>query len=270
VPAGTTVFLFTDADSKDSAAASNVIAAAQSRRVRLAPLLTGTCASLDRAYLRDADETGGQGFLVDEGELGGALHLLASNASGDTVCLASSQGELQSQSRELLVPVDSTVSRITFAATIAQIDSIVLRTPSGSEIGAGSPGVEITELSSGRIISVEVPELGLWDLVLTGSGRYAASANASSSLELQSFGFVELTGRSGHEAFYPIAACHSPAPCRSGWRACSAPSPPPTSRSSIRAAPRSSRWSSDAAIPTRARTSSSAWWCRRRSRSGSW
>jgi hypothetical protein len=124
---------------------------------------------------------------------------------GNLVPVLFSSGTLTSGSASVSVPVDSTVESVTFSVSIDVKGAINVLRPSGATVSPTDPGVTITELSSGRVVTVATPETGQWQLQVGGSGSYSAQVQANSSIQFNSFDFVELTGRPFHEGLFPIA-----------------------------------------------------------------
>ncbi|MBE8988348.1 hypothetical protein [Nostoc sp. LEGE 12450] len=199
------LYLFTDASSKDASVVGNVIAIAKAKQIKINPLLFGSCSPIDPAYVKVAEETGGQLFFLRTSEAGSTFNLIKPQLSGNLVPIVSVRSTLSGGSRTLDVPIDSSVESATFSVSIDSKGPIALFRPSGAEVVSGNPGVTITELSSGRIVTVNAPETGTWRLQIQGSGDFSAEAQANSSIQFNSFQFVKLTGRPDHEGLFPIA-----------------------------------------------------------------
>jgi len=67
-----------------------------------------------------------------------------------------------------------------------------------------SGGVEISEWTCGRIVTVDSPEKGEWRLKLSGTGRFWLRVEVKSELYLLTAGFMYLGGRPGHEGYFRI------------------------------------------------------------------
>lgn len=199
------LYLFTDASAKDSALAGSVIAAAQAKRIQLNYPLFGSCSPIDPAYIRGAAETGGQVFLLSGAEAGLVFNLIKPQLPGNLVPITSARGTLGGATMTLDVPVDSSVSGLTVSVSIDVKGPISLLRPSGAPVAPGDSGVTITNLSSGRFVTVTAPETGNWRLQFSGNGAFSATALANSPIQFNSFQFVELTGRPAHEGYFPIA-----------------------------------------------------------------
>ncbi len=193
------LFLFTDASSKDASLGSAVDAKAQEKRIKITALLSGTCSPVDPTYIRNAEETGGQLFLLNPFELGGAFDLVKPQLSGDFVTLFQTRGTLLSGSpRSFAVPVDSTIARVVFSLSVDVKGPTTLLKPSGTPVLPGQPGVTFKELSSGTVITVERPEPGAWNWQIAGSGSFSVAVKGNSPIELYLFDFVELISLPDH------------------------------------------------------------------------
>lgn len=201
------LFSFTDASAKDAALANSVNAAAQARRIKITHLLTGSCSPFDPVYFSNAEETGGQLFVLSRfpSEVGKVFDLVRPQLFNDFVTIRRTRGTLPTPgTRELTAPIDSTVTTAVFTAAIDVKQSVLLRRPSGAPVVAGEPGVTITSLIAGAIITVTSPEPGDWTLAATGSGDYRLAVQGNSPLELYIFEFVELANVA-HPGYVRIA-----------------------------------------------------------------
>ncbi len=201
---GATIFVFTDASAKDSALRGNVERDAQSKGSTVTYLLSGSCSPIDPAYIETAAATGGQVYNLLPSELSSAFDLINPQIQGDVVTLFHTTGALTGAAQKFAVPVDSTISRAIFSLTIEQKQTFTLQSPSGAIIATTTSGVTFTSLRNGWIVSIDRPEVGLWQATLNGVGAYSAIVNASSPIHFYSFDFVERATRR-HEGLYPIA-----------------------------------------------------------------
>jgi hypothetical protein len=203
---GSTLYLFTDASSKDASLSGNAIAAAQAKDITVNFGLSGSCSPIDPAYITTAQQTGGQLILTahtaqDTAKL---FDLLKPSLSGDLQPLLVSDGTVDA-GHTFSVPVDSTVTAATFSVSMDVKGTIQVFRPDGSEVQPTDPGVAITELQNGRIVNVTGPTPGVWKLSITGgSGSYSASVKGNSPIRFDRFDFVETRGRDGHTGLYPI------------------------------------------------------------------
>ncbi|MCI5134562.1 MAG: hypothetical protein D3920_05680, partial [Candidatus Electrothrix sp. AW2] len=197
------IYLFTDASAKDAWLANSVSAAAQAKRIKITALLTGSCSPISPAYYQNAEDTGGQIFILSPSELDKVFDLVRPQLSGDFVTINRTKGTFDSGEEQLTALVDSTISTVVFSATMDAKDSVALMRPDGSLVQEGDSGVTITQLNNGTIITVNDPEFGEWNLSSSGSGSFAMSAQANSPLDIYTFEFVELFEPAG--GYRPIA-----------------------------------------------------------------
>jgi hypothetical protein len=199
------LYLFTDASAKDGRLAGSISAAAQAKRIKISAFLSGSCSPVDPAYIRNTEETGGQLFFLNPSEIGKTFDLIRPQLAGDFVTLSRSKGTWPSlTAQEFTVPIDSSITRAIFSVAIDSKQSVSLRRPSGVLVIAGEPGVTVTELSTGTILTVENPERGNWTVGVRGAGSFTVAGYANSPLELAAFDFVELI-HPPHEGYAAIA-----------------------------------------------------------------
>ncbi len=186
------IYLFTDASAKDASLANSISAAAQAKRIKITPLLTGSCSPISPAYYQNAEDTGGQLFVLSPYELDKVFDLVRPQLSGDFITINRTKGTFGSGSSQLTALVDSTISTVVFSTTMDTKDSVALMRPNSSLVQDGDTGVTITQLNNGTIITVNDPEHGEWKLSSSGYGNFAMSAQANSPLDIYTVEFVEL------------------------------------------------------------------------------
>ncbi len=207
-PENTTLYFFSDASASDSASAQTVSTEAHQKKIRINYLLTGSCSPIDPGYVQVANQTGGQLFVLSVPELASLPELVRPQRSDSYVTILSSSENLSpGTSREFLVPVDSTVSNLTFSVSIDPGASITaaVTDPTGAELTMGQPGVTVLNLTWVRMFRVATPAPGQWRLRVGGSGHFSANVTGNSAIQFYAFDFVELTGRPAHEGYFPIA-----------------------------------------------------------------
>ncbi|MGH8076700.1 MAG: hypothetical protein ACREPE_05160, partial [Lysobacter sp.] len=187
------LYLFSDATAKDSSLANQVIARAQAKRTKLNYGLTASCSPIDPAYIRGADETGGQLFRVTPAEVPKLFSLIEPQLSGDFESIARRQFELVAGDSEVVeIPVDSHMSSLVVSATVVANDvaanhSVKLYRPSGAEVTAADAGVSVVTLNSGIILSVEDPEAGQWRTKIDGFGPISLAVQGNTSIGFERF-----------------------------------------------------------------------------------
>lgn len=197
-----TVFMFTDASSKDGGLAGAVASLASQKKVKVFPMTFGSCSPIDPGYFRIADESGGQLFELFFSEAGKITQLADFLVRSNAVDVLSVAKPFSGTVTEA-VPVDTTLEAVTFS--VSGTPAVTLRRPDGSAVGATDPGVSFVSLSKGAIYRVADPAAGSWTVQLTGTGSYSLLVSGESDLDLDAFRFVEAGGRPGHEGLYRIA-----------------------------------------------------------------
>jgi len=196
------LFVFTDASSKDRVLTDQVNALARDKGIRIYPILLGSCSSVDPSYIKEADDTGGQLFSLLPSEAGSITRLGDLIVRSNEVNLLLIDDTFAGTARTYTVPVDSTMTRVTFS--ISGTTSVVVTRPSGTIVQPSDPGVTVLSLSGGTIYSIISPVAGEWSVSVNGTGDVSVKVSGESSLDLSSFRFVELGGRPGHQGFFPI------------------------------------------------------------------
>lgn len=197
-----TVFMFTDASSKDGGLAGAVASLAAQKKVKTFPMTFGSCSPIDPGYFRIAEDSGGQLFELFFSEAGKITQLADFLVRSNAVDVLSVAKPLSGTVTET-VPVDTTLEAVTFS--VSGTPTVTLRRPDGSAVGAADPGVSFVSLSKGAIYRVAAPVAGSWTVQLTGTGSYSLLVSGESDLDLDDFRFVEEGGRPGHEGLFRIA-----------------------------------------------------------------
>jgi hypothetical protein len=211
---GGELFVWTDASAKDAARAGDVSALAQSKHIDVIYMLSGSCSPVDPAYVRVANESGGRVFVVTEAEVDAAGAALPALARGATsVSLLSVRDAVASGSKDYAVPIDSTLTEVTFSA---DTDAMEVRRPNAQLVQAGDPDATIVHLAGGTqiatgaftsgttVVHVTSPAAGTWMVTIGVSATYRLAVSGSSTLDLTRFRFVQDGGRDGHESVVPI------------------------------------------------------------------
>ena len=198
------LFLFTDAAPKDASLASNVISLARRKKIQIYPILNGNCSPFDPTFFEVAEATGGQVFLIDTDESGSIFNLIAPLIRNNVVPVLAINATLDNQPKSYLVPVDDTISEITFSVSVENLSLVELRTPSGDLVENTLANVTITNLVRGAVYTVVDPEDGNWEITVTGNGDASISVDGQSPLALANFEFVEFGGRPDHEGFFAL------------------------------------------------------------------
>jgi len=166
-------------------------------------------------YFNIAAATGGDFYFWAPGEFAAAAGLLNVPVASGPIALAyASSGDPFTCSLE--VPVDGTISRLSFFAGAQILDKMSLARPDGRSVEANPAGVSVQTFRHMRILTLTDPEPGLWRAEMSGSGsfelavRYLTDRNRLAKrglegIDLIDFNFVELRGRPGHQGLFPLS-----------------------------------------------------------------
>ena len=201
------LYTFTDASAKDSSLGPSVAAAAKRQSVTVTHFLTGSCSPIDPSYLLVSEETGGQVFMLDRyaGEVYKVFELVRPQLAGDIATLLSARAMLAGDTREYSVPVDSSVTNVTFSVSLDSLDEATVVRPTGEAVTAGDPDATITPLARGAVIAIQSPAVGQWLFRVRGSGDAWVNVRANTSLQFTRFEFVQRDGPRHEGGLFPIA-----------------------------------------------------------------
>jgi hypothetical protein len=199
---GGELFMFTDATAKDDDLSGEVDGLAAEKNIQVYPILFGSCSPIDPSYIRVANDSGGQLFFLSRSEAGSITKLADFVVRSNSVNLFLTSGTFAGSPRSYSVPVDSTVTRVTFSASGAT--SVVLTRPGGVTVQPTDPGVTFVSVSGGKFYSIANPAAGEWGITVNGVADFSVKVSGESPLDLSSFRFVEPGGRPGHEGYFPI------------------------------------------------------------------
>jgi von Willebrand factor A domain-containing protein 7 len=162
------------------------------------------CGRSDPAYIRTANETGGVPMFLQPSEVEKSFHLVRESSRNDVSDVFWATGKIDGRAQTVQIPVDSVTKRITFTFSVdTQGGALSLIQPSGRRTSQAAD-TEITELTCGRIVTVNSPEPGTWRAEITGTGVFWLEAQAQSDIYFISVEFVRRGGRPGHEGLFRI------------------------------------------------------------------
>lgn len=199
---GGDLFMFTDASSKDANLINNLSSLAFTKNIRIYPILFGSCSPIDPAYIKIANDSGGQLFFLSSSEAGNITRLADFLVRTNSVDVLSISDSLTGAAKTYTVPVDSTMTKVTFS--VSNATSVIVKRPDGTAVLPTDTGVNSVILSGGVILSIANPSVGSWSISVNGSSSFSIVVSGESTLDLSSFRFVEAGGRPGHEGFFPI------------------------------------------------------------------
>lgn len=198
---GGSLFMFTDASAKDSSSSGAVSSLATSKDIKVYPILFGSCSPIDPGYIKVANDSGGQLFFLSAAEAGNITKLADLTSRSSAVNILS-VGSSATGIQTFQVPIDSTMSRVTFS--LSGPNAVTLKTPDGSTVTSSTVGATFITLSGGIAVSLSAPPPGNWIVSFVSSGDFSLSVTGESPLNLNSFSFVRQGGRPGHEGLFDI------------------------------------------------------------------
>ncbi len=201
---GAKLYFYSDASAKDSSLGGNVAAAANAKKISINYVITGSCSPIDPAYIRVAQETGGQVFFIRRSEVGAIFHLIEPSLSGDLRPMLVLNDRFAGAAKNFDVPVDSTVRSVTFSVSADALSSVTVTRPSGAAVLTTDADVTYTPLSTARIYTINAPAAGSWNVSVNGSGDLSLSVLGNSPIDFADFAFVELRGRIEHEGLFRL------------------------------------------------------------------
>ena len=223
---GVDLFTFTDADALDAGLSGSVASLETAKDADVYPMLFGFCGGflsagqssvqfgapapvgelatlpIDPAYERIASAGGGQVFFLNGFEAGQITRLADAVVRADSVDLLSVADSYGATSKSYSVPVDPTLSRVTFSLS-GSTDLTVVR-PDGTTVASSDPGVQFVPLSTGAIVTLLSPPAGTWTASTSGTGTFTLRVLGDSPTSFDRFDFVEIRARGNHEGYFKL------------------------------------------------------------------
>jgi uncharacterized repeat protein (TIGR01451 family) len=203
------LYLYTDASSKDGYLEDNVVAAARSKNISGNFLNFGSCSPIDPSYSYVAYQTGGQALFLPRNQAGATFALIKPQLGVIPATIVNAQGTLDASPESFEIPVDNTITNITFVITADTLTDVALMRPTGDVVKSTDPGVTFTSLSTSKVFTIAMPQVGSWSVKFNGSGAFGISVQGSTSIDqvdniirLNQFSFVTLTGRPAHDGYF--------------------------------------------------------------------
>ena len=160
----------------------------------------GVCGPADPVYIKTAMTTGGQPFFLSPSEIAQSAHIMTASSQSELLLWAASEGP-----KRYAVQIDSSIKRTSFSATFDKAGgALTVVSPEGITIQPGEK-VEDTMLSCGRVVTIDSPAAGSWQVVVVPSGRFWLLTHARTDLSIVSAEFVAPGGRPGHEGLFKIS-----------------------------------------------------------------
>lgn len=196
------LLMFTDASSKDASLVGAVEGIALSRSISISPMAFGSCSPIDPAYVRLANNTGGQLFVLSVTEAGSITKLADFLNRTNAVDVLHVSGTLSGIAKTYDVPVDSTITRVTFS--VSGTSTVTVTRPNNTVVQPTDPNVTNVPLGSGAVYSLTNMPTGTWRVTVNGTGDFSVRVVAESALDFSFFDFLDSSGLSMHGRFTDI------------------------------------------------------------------
>jgi hypothetical protein len=144
--------------------------------------------TVDPAYVRSAEATGGVVLLLKPSELAGAAAEMRNSDRHDEVVFRAG-GKLADGEYQLDVPVDSTIESTYFFVSVQCLRSVTLIRPTGDQLQTEEPGVESHRFEAVRLFTVPQPAPGLWQVRIAGRGFFSIVVKAATEVSLSDVTF---------------------------------------------------------------------------------
>ena len=152
----------------------------------------------DPTYVKTAEATGGQLFLLHPSEVADSGTLMAASFSHrDTLFRVA--GPLADGLHEYTLDVDDAVESLLVSASVQCLQVVEIARPSGAVLQAAEEGVDYHQFEAGRVVVVSRPEPGAWTLRVSGSGIFFLIVQAKTTLALGRVQLVRRDARSPGE-----------------------------------------------------------------------
>jgi hypothetical protein len=199
---GGELLMFTDASSKDGSLVGAVEGIALSRSISISPMAFGSCSPIDPGYIRLANNTGGQLFVLSGSEAGSITKLADFLNRSNAVDVLHVSGTLSGIAKTFDVPVNSTITRVTFS--VSGTSTVTVTRPNNTVVLPTDPNVTNVPLSSGAVYSLTNMPTGTWRVTVNGTGDFSVRVVAESDLDFSFFDFLDGSGVSIHGRFTDI------------------------------------------------------------------
>jgi hypothetical protein len=123
----------------------------------------------------------------------------------DTLTPRNILNPLKSTSKSYSFPIDRSISELRIS--VRSKTSIISLTKPGSwvPVKLPSPGVQYLKIDDGHFITIKAPVVGKWTIALDGIKDFTLDVYGTTTLHLSSFDFTRISGRPGHQGYFPIS-----------------------------------------------------------------
>ncbi|CAH1253066.1 VWA7 [Branchiostoma lanceolatum] len=191
------IYLFTDADPKDSDKLQDVVSLLQQKKSSITFLLTGSCSRKRRdlhgrskraltgnPYDVIAEESGGKVFDITKDEVAEVSEVIALEVNGAPVTVMT-KSVSESASRDHEIPVDAALLEMVMTLTgSATAPMFQLYTPTGATQSFGTADAQVViETDRYKVLKLTAPAAGEWRLHLAAGQRYDIEVTGKSVLD---------------------------------------------------------------------------------------
>lgn len=164
----------------------------------------GVCGPIDPVYIRAAGETGGQPFPMAPSEIAAMRTIMSETSRSDATMLMWASGTMADVGAGIEVPVDTSITRVTFSITFdGKGGAAEIVRPDGAILRPGATAGD-SILNCGRILSIDAPDAGVWRVRPAPSEHFWVVVHGRSRRDISSAEFVRAGGRPGHEGLFRI------------------------------------------------------------------
>ncbi|MDR0664504.1 MAG: hypothetical protein LBF86_03175 [Helicobacteraceae bacterium] len=202
---GGKAFTYTDASIKDRTDSLAASALAFYKNVGVNNALSGSCSPYDSKYFEISDVTGGQVFIINPSEAGKLAELtdilLSDYATG---FLTIGDKLTADNNKSYSFKADLKTNKISiFISLLNGSATVKIVKPDGSAVKPDDEGVKRTVLSAVVVYEIDAPQIGEWQIGISGSGEFSINVIGDSPLSFSKFKFVEYDN-SAHPGFFEI------------------------------------------------------------------
>lgn len=193
---GSSMFVFTDANPKDSDLESLVIQEATEQETTIRFFVTSdSCSSspIDPAYYRITQATLGQIFRASSNNLEGTISVIEPQLAGDVGLVQSEYGSFLATKntiggRSITIPIDTEVRLATFSIAVDNyLSEFWVQRPSGEIVSDVDPDVVIHTFNGAAVISITNPGEGDWIFYFNGTGNYSSLVSTNGPIRFTDF-----------------------------------------------------------------------------------
>jgi hypothetical protein len=215
------VYLITNSSAKDEELSSEVTAEAKQRRITVNTSVLGSCSPYSKAFFDVAERTGGQVFIMSEGEASLIGKLVGTTSNTRVRRIAQRSFELDGEEQVYEIPIDSSLDEVLISISGTTADgmppdpdagtdqptySVVLEDPDGQQITEDGDGIAVSKMAFGSLTKLKPPTPGVWTVRLTGTGQARVVVDGVGGAALESFRLLEsvYSERYGEETYVPL------------------------------------------------------------------